>query len=164
MLSCLRNCLYFRYVPFLQEIRQPAQEFESIMVSSIDAFANLAAVTVSPPSTVQPRSSATDAVDDRVPDANAPPREATRRRPRSLRTRRPSAASTKPSCPRRAIFAPFNNRGTTTEVPGERLGSASGSAPRSRTQRDLSLPPCAPRTTSPNCPAMLRSARRATAP
>lgn len=45
------------------------------MVSSIDAFANLAAVTVSPPSTVQPRSSATDAVDDRVPDANAPPRD-----------------------------------------------------------------------------------------
>ena len=45
------------------------------MVSSIDAFANLAAVTISPPSTVQPRSSATDAVDDRVPDANAPPRD-----------------------------------------------------------------------------------------
>jgi hypothetical protein len=62
-------------MPFLQAVRQPAQEFESIMVSSIDAFANLAAVTVSPPSTVQPRSSATDAVDDRVPDANAPPRD-----------------------------------------------------------------------------------------
>ncbi len=45
------------------------------MVSPIDAFANLAAVTNSPPSTFQPRSSATDAVDDRVPDANAPPRD-----------------------------------------------------------------------------------------
>ncbi len=45
------------------------------MVSSIDAFANLAAVTNSPPRTFQPRSSATDAVDDRVPDANAPPRD-----------------------------------------------------------------------------------------
>ncbi len=45
------------------------------MVSSIVAFANLAAVTNSPPSTIQSRSSATDAVDDRVPDANAPPRD-----------------------------------------------------------------------------------------
>lgn len=45
------------------------------MVSPIDAFANLAAVTNSPPSTIQPRSSATDAVDDRIPDANAPPRD-----------------------------------------------------------------------------------------
>ena len=45
------------------------------MVSSIDAFANLAAVINSPRSTVQPRSSDTDAVDDRVPDANAPPRD-----------------------------------------------------------------------------------------
>ena len=45
------------------------------MVSSIDAFANLAAVTNSPPSTIQPRNSAIDAVDDRVPDANAPPRD-----------------------------------------------------------------------------------------
>ena len=45
------------------------------MVSPIDAFANLAAVTNSPPSTIQPRSSAIDAVDDRVPDANAPPRD-----------------------------------------------------------------------------------------
>ena len=45
------------------------------MVSSIDAFANLAAVTNSPRATVQPRSSDTDAVDDRVPDANARPRD-----------------------------------------------------------------------------------------
>ncbi len=75
MLSCIGNSLYFRYVPFLQAIRRPAQEFESIMVSSIDAFANLAAVTNSPRSTFQPRSSDTDAVDDRVPDANARPRD-----------------------------------------------------------------------------------------
>ncbi len=45
------------------------------MVSPIDAFANLAAVNNSPPSTIQPRNSATDAADDRVPDANAPPRD-----------------------------------------------------------------------------------------
>ena len=43
----------------------------------------------------------------------------------------------------------------------EHLGFASGSVPRSRTQRNLSLPPCASRPTSPHCPAMLRSARPA---
>ncbi len=42
---------------------------------------------------------------------------------------------------------------------GEHLGSASGSVPRNRTQRDPSLPTCPPGPTSPNCPAMPRSAR-----
>ncbi len=46
----------------------------------------------------------------------------------------------------------------------ESLGSASGNVPRNRTQQDLSSPPCAPRPTSPNCPAMLRSALPETAP
>lgn len=45
------------------------------MVSPIDAFASLAAANNTPPNVLQSRSSATDAADDRVPDANAPPRD-----------------------------------------------------------------------------------------
>jgi len=45
------------------------------MVSPIDAYANLAAASNTPPNVQQSRSSATDAADDRVPDTSAPPRD-----------------------------------------------------------------------------------------
>ncbi len=67
-------------------------------------------------------------------------------------------------CPRSSAPDPKETLTLLLSATGERPGFASGSVPRSRTQRDLSLPPCPPGPTSPNCPAMLRSARPENAP